>query len=216
LNQASFVESYKKLDIFRAVVSQIKNAKGILPSVTLSVESNNFIETVTKQVSLLPTEKILATFDVRFDGENGTDQGALTGALYRRYFSQIFLEANSLFEKSANGRYYLPISGNLSPQQEKLFEVFGILLIRTIYDERTMPIPLAPAVFKYTFDKRPNLRDLEIFDPEEYRKLQRLLALPNAQQCGLNFNGLKDNDTSIAVTDANKQEYVNLRVYCDF
>ena len=204
--------SHTKMDTIRKVLSDLRKSRSSLPKALLNIETSNFIESITQSVSSLSTEHLLAILEVKLDGEHRIDQGAMVSAMYRKYFSLIFSSDLKLFEKTENGRHYLPIKGSITPQQEKMLEIFGTLLIRMIYDERTMSIPLAPSLFKFILDKSPTLRDLEIFDPEEYLSLQRLLALPNAQLCKLDFNGLKDNGASIQVTDVNKHEYVELKV----
>ncbi len=84
-------------------------------------------------------------------------------------------------------------------------EVFGLLLIRAIYDERMIYVPLAPSAFKYFFGGNVTLRDLEVYDPEEHISCQQLLALPEAQLLNLELFDL-------AVTDENKHEYVDFKV----
>lgn len=46
------------------------------------------------------------------------------------------------------------------------------------------------SVFRYILNIKPTFRDLEVYDPELFKQLQRLLALPNAEQCHLDFAGM--------------------------
>lgn len=56
---------------------------------------------------------------------------------------------------------------------------------------------------------KPNFRDLEVYDPELFRSLQRLLAVPNAESwAGLDFTDLSPQGESTPVTDDNKHQFV--------
>jgi hypothetical protein len=46
--------------------------------------------------------------------------------------------------------------------------------------------------FRYILNIKPTFRDLEVYDPELFKQLQRLLALPNAEQCHLDFAGRRE------------------------
>ena len=50
-------------------------------------------------------KQLLGRFVVQFIGEEGIDSGALTSALYREFFSQIFNEKYGLFEKVFKRKY---------------------------------------------------------------------------------------------------------------
>jgi hypothetical protein len=145
---------------------------------------------------------------VTLSGEEGVDAGGLTSTLYRLFFRDMLLPACGLFECRPRSAVYLPKKGASLNQ----LTVVGYMIARCIIDERVAEVPLALSVWRHLLELPPKLHDLESVDSELYRQLQLLLSMPDVTPLCLDFQGLKRNGEREDVTEANKHEYVRLKV----
>jgi len=147
-----------------------------------------------------PENDFLSRFFVKISDEEGIDAGALTTTLYRRFFQQVFDSKYGLFERGMT--HYLPVKKANSEQLLKL-ELFGRVLLRAIFDERTVDVPLAPSVWKFLQNIPLEMRDIYVFDPNLASQYQQTLMSSNIEDLFLYFD-----DQETQVTDVNKKEFI--------
>jgi len=165
----------------------------------------DFVNCVFDVMKNLPDKSFLSHFIVTIEGEDGIDAGALTTTLYRRFFQQIFDSKHGLFERGIT--HYIP-SKNLNKEQLLKLEIFGRVLLRAIFDERTVDVPLAPSVWKYLQNIPLDMRDIYVFDPQLASSYQQILLSSNVESMDIYFD---DNETQ--VTDSNKKEYIKQQIH---
>ena len=162
---------------------------------------------------------IKRSFRVVFNGEAGADAGGLTTELFRLFFLQVGNDESSarLFDRGSGGCYLPrrtePDTGDFS-RLERL-RVFGHVLAKCLLEGRFCAIELAPSFLKFLLDQRSTLtlRDLECFDPEYARQLQRLLVTPEySEVLDCTFEGLHPGGEDRCVDETNKQG--THKIYC--
>lgn len=167
--------------------------------------------------SLKDSENLKKKIKITFVGEDGIDAGGLLSSLYFYFFEACFSPESPLMEKR-DQETYLPRShvlGEPPDRSEYLFDLFGAAILKCMFDGRQPLVRFPNFVFRYILDPsiKPSLNDLETFDLETARGLRMMLASEGVDSWMLNFEGLKPVGEAIDVTDDNKMEYVNLRVY---
>eukprot|EP00040_Diaphanoeca_grandis_P033352 m.204173 g.204173 ORF g.204173 m.204173 type:complete len:1153 (-) comp32880_c2_seq2:143-3601(-) len=191
--------------------------------VYLKISRNLLVDSVCTQILNVSADKLAGKLSVSFEGELGIDAGGLTTELYEQFFKALFTttsgDTEGLFCTSSDAgleAVYLPTppahdnSAEIEVHRARLYEAVGRLLVKAIFDGISVPVRLAPSVFKYFLDQEPTLADLELFDPLMARSLRELLMLENASDYGFDFEEFGDGDRE--VSNYNRQEYVNKKV----
>ncbi|OQR99364.1 HECT E3 ubiquitin ligase [Achlya hypogyna] len=164
---------------------------------------------------------------VEFDGESGVDAGAVLREWYMVVSEALMQPDSGLFvvANREDGTYVLnPNSefavGHLSMNHLATFEAAGRFMGRAILDGQVLRLPLCPVVFKAILGVPVTMDDIESLDKTLYKSLRYLLATENAEDLALTFSvselrgttveevDLVENGQDIAVTDANKHDYV--------
>lgn len=86
-------------------------------------------------------------FDVRFEGEDGIDGGALTTAMYVRFLKAAC--ASKYFVRSPSGKYLPRPASALDEEALLIYRAAGVALPRTLVDERAVDAPFASALLKF-------------------------------------------------------------------
>jgi hypothetical protein len=160
---------------------------------------------------------IKRSFRVVFIGEAGADAAGLTTELFRLFFVQVASDESParLFERSSGG-CYLPRRCDSDEHDFSRLErlrAFGHVLAKCLLDGRFCAMRLGPSFLKFLLDQHttPTLRDLECFDPEYARQLQRLLATRGySELLDFTFEDLLPGGEERSVDETNKQG-----VYCE-
>jgi hypothetical protein len=84
-------------------------------------------------------------------------------------------------------------------------------MVKALYEGRRIGSRLCPSVFKFLTGARPNMRDLQMFDPQTARSLQWILATAGVAEFGLHFESVGAPDIG-PVTDINKQTFVSRKI----
>eukprot|EP00898_Chlorokybus_atmophyticus_P005482 jgi/Chlat1/5935/Chrsp4S06260 len=229
------LESDLKLDLLREQVRSLQEGRS---TVSVRVRRSDLIEDTLGVFSEINKEMLLHPLEVRFIGEAGRDAGGLTSDLYIDFFHKVgfipstiqvvdveleLFEAPSAEDGPASGTAYLPCANH---GELRTYELIGKVLVKSMVDRRPIPAVFAPSSFKYLLGHEPSLRDLELYDRTLAMSLRELLVRP-ADGLNLFFEdelldyvdetqGTSSEQSGsrapVAVTDANKRQYVQHRV----
>jgi len=115
-------------------------------------------------------------------------------------------------QSSVNANYIvLPVHNASDPARVAKFRAFGRAMVKALYEGRRIGSRLCPSVFKFLTGARPNMRDLQMFDPQTARSLQWILATAGVAEFGLHFESVGAPDIG-PVTDINKQTFVSRKI----
>ncbi|KAF8973258.1 hypothetical protein BDZ97DRAFT_1912814 [Flammula alnicola] len=160
---------------------------------------------------------------VRFYDEEGVDAGGLTREWFQILARQMFNPNNALFQPCAADKLtYQPNKNSwVNPEHLSFFKFVGRVIGKAIYDGRLLDAHFARSLYRQLLGKPVDYRDVEWVDPEYYNSLCWILendptALDltfsvEADEFGVNrIVPLKEGGESIAVTQENKREFVQL------
>lgn len=222
-----------------AVRSYIHALRAGEQKLLVSVSRNQMLASLASIFDRISPEDILSPMVVVFQGEAGIDEGALTTEMLSLYYEQLVTEKKALVctatsESSAAlegivlGSSYLPAEddGN-TPIPPSVFRLLGKVLLKSVIENRPIPLKLSLAVLKYFCNVPVSTVDLEEFDGEmaEGLKRLRLLTSEGLTAAELNFSHFTSTFLAqqmdgrymreTAVTTDNVQDYVTLRVQFD-
>jgi E3 ubiquitin-protein ligase HUWE1 len=160
---------------------------------------------------------------VRFYDEEGVDAGGVTREWFQILARQMFDANNALFQPCAADRLtYQPNKNSwVNPEHLSFFKFVGRVIGKAIYDGRLLDAYFARSLYRQLLGKPVDYRDVEWVDPEYYNSLCWILendptALDlnfsvEADEFGVNrIISLKEGGESVAVTQENKREFVQL------
>lgn len=87
----------------------------------------------------------------------------------------------------------------------------GIAMVKSLYEGRRIGSKLCPSVFKFLTNTNPNMRDLQIFDPQTSKSLQWTLATIGVGEFGLHFESVGSPELGV-VDDTNKNKFVTMKI----
>ncbi|KAJ3821015.1 hypothetical protein F5878DRAFT_550493 [Lentinula raphanica] len=161
--------------------------------------------------------------NIRFHEEEGVDAGGLTREWFQILARQMFDPNNALFQPCAADRLtYQPNKNSwVNPEHLSFFKFVGRVIGKAIYDGRLLDAYFARSLYRQLLGKPVDYKDVEWVDPEYYNSLcwilendPTLLELTfsvEADEFGVNrIVPLKEGGDSIAVTQENKREFVQL------
>jgi hypothetical protein len=93
----------------------------------------------------------------------------------------------------------------------KKLEAFGRAIVKALYEGRRLGGRLCPSVFKFITDSPPSMRDLQMFDPQQAKSLQWMLATVGVEEFGLHYESVDAPELG-PVTDANKAKFVRMKI----
>eukprot|EP01050_Picozoa_sp_SAG11_P011254 SAG11_NODE_1179_length_5597_cov_3.257184_2_plen_591_part_00 len=165
-------------------------------------------------------------FQIKFVGEEGIDQGGLTREFYTALTHAFVDPSPALFTHSADSDYTYqinPLSG-INPEHLQYFELLGKVIAKSIFDGVQLDVHFSPAFYKVLLNLPLGFADLESVDMELHKSLQYLHDNLIDDQClCLYFTAsydefgvahedeLKPGGAEIEVTDANKDEFIDLK-----
>jgi len=172
---------------------------------------------------------------VRFDGEEGLDEGGVRREFFQVLIRQLFDEAYAMFVCNSESRtVWFNMASLETPDTDAMYRVCGIVIGLAVYNnEDGIQIHFPLALFKKLKGERCHLDDLEDVEPSTWLSLQKLMSWspstddPNREfedtfclsfTAAYDFFGeartveLKPGGESLAVNFDNRSEYVDL--YC--
>ncbi|EGC34029.1 hypothetical protein DICPUDRAFT_153832 [Dictyostelium purpureum] len=144
-------------------------------------------------------------------------------------FKSIFSKRFNLFETSGtDSPFFLLISGELfnnendklnNPlystlkSEQAIFKVLGRVFLKAVIDGKPIPDVFPPSFFKYLLNIKPNLQDLEVYDPQLALSFKKVLVLDNIEDyLTTTFEGLIEGGENIEVTDSNKEDFIQKNI----
>jgi E3 ubiquitin-protein ligase HUWE1 len=161
---------------------------------------------------------------IKFYEEDGLDAGGVTREWFAVLSRQMFDPNNALFKVSTVDKItYQPNQMSyINPDHLLYFTFVGRILGKAIYDNRLLDCYFTRSFYKHILHISVDFKDLETVDPEFFKSLVWILENDITDIMELTFSvesddfgvlkivDLKPDGQSIAVTEANKREYVRL------
>uniref|UniRef100_A0A1I8EIK7 HECT-type E3 ubiquitin transferase n=1 Tax=Wuchereria bancrofti TaxID=6293 RepID=A0A1I8EIK7_WUCBA len=166
-----------------------------------------------------------ARFYIIFEGEEGQDAGGLLREWFSIITREIFNPNYALFITSPGDRvtYMINKSSYINPEHLEYFKFVGRIIAKAIYENKLLECYFTRAFYKHILSVPVRAQDLESEDPSFYKSLEFLLNNPiedlgteltftlEVEEFGVRkMRMLKEDGSSIPVTDGNKEEYVKL------
>ena len=161
---------------------------------------------------------------VVFDNEEGVDAGGVRKEYFQIMMKQLLDPCYGMFQYFEESRLLWFNADSLESSKE--FELVGLLLGIAIYNSTMLDLPLPQAVYRKLKGFRSTLVDLRELQPSVARGLQQLLDFDGDVESAFQFTfqlsyemfgevltrDLKPDCGSVAVTNDNREEYVQLYV----
>lgn len=163
---------------------------------------------------------------VRFENEPGIDEGGLSKEYFSLMIKELFNPVYGLFKHNEDTKLYWFNGQTFEPNIN--FELVGTLMGIAIYNNLHLDLPLAHACYKLLLDGKPDIVDLEQWQPETAKSLQFILDYEDHEKAALEdiicrtftvdverFGAveqveLKPNGAEIMVNKDNREEFVQL------
>lgn len=160
--------------------------------------------------------------EITFKGESGVDAGGLTREWYQVLSRQMFNPDYALFLPVASDKttFHLNRTSGINPEHLSFFKFSGMIIAKAIRDQCFLDCHFSREVYKNILGKPVSLKDMESLDPDYYKSLVWILENDITDIIEETFSvetddygerkivDLIENGRNIAVTEANKQEYV--------
>ena len=166
-------------------------------------------------------------FQIKFVGEEGIDQGGLTREFYTVLTHGFVDPSPALFTHSAVDDYTYQINAlsGINPEHLQYFELLGKVMAKSIFDGVQLDVHFSSAFYKSLLGQELTFEDLERVDTELHTSLKYLQENDiDEQMLCLYFTAsydefgvvrdtdLKEGGKDIEVTDANKHEFIKLKM----
>ncbi|KXS21640.1 HECT-type ubiquitin-protein ligase E3 Pub1 [Gonapodya prolifera JEL478] len=210
----------RKLIYFRAQHAMQKQQG----QVHIAVRRSNIFEDGYAEIMRYQPSDLKKRLMIKFSGEEGLDYGGVSREFFFLLSHEMFNPFYCLFEYSAHDTYTLQINpqSSVNPEHLNYFRFIGRVVGLSIFHHRFLDAFFVSSFYKLILGKKIVLKDMESMDAELYRSLQWMLDNPIAGILDNTFSveeetfgvtttfDLKPGGRDIAVTDENKQEYVEL------
>ena len=193
------------------------------PYFVVKVRRSHLISDTLLQMGLRKDD-LKKPLKVQFAGEDGIDEGGVQKEFFQLIFAQIFDVSYGMFVYDEDLRVFWFNRSSLENERE--FELIGIILGAAIYNGVILDARFPHVVYKKLMGEPVGLADLELAFPPLARSFRKLLeheadeieSLGLVMQVSFDEFGeaktydLVENGGEIAVTGANRKEYVQLYV----
>jgi len=225
-------EMKSKLLNIESIVSQRERRPDLLqlfmtgfamPYLVLRIRRDHLIEDSLSELSRHPPEDLKKELKVHFVGEEAIDEGGVQKEWFQLIIREIFDIKYGMFTYNTETRNYW-FNNNSTDFLE--YSLIGNLLALAIYNGVILDVHFPHLVYKKLAGLKPNLEDLKQSNPSLAIGLEKLLkfegnvedTFERTFQISYEYFGemrsydLKPNGASIALTNENRQEYVDLYV----
>jgi len=134
--------------------------------------------------------------------------------MYSQFFEQVFDPQHGMFD-AADGNQEASMLPSPTNTHLAAFEAFGKILIKAIYDGRSVPLRFPPSMYKFLLGNgHYTLSDLEAYDSASAMSLRNILNHPGADTLGLDFDEFCSPlfAQGEKLTDVNKEQFVALKI----
>lgn len=174
-----------------------------------------------------PSQLRRKPFQIKFVGEEGIDQGGVTREFYTVLTHGFVDPSPALFTHSAVDDYTYQINAlsGINPEHLQYYELLGKVMAKSIFDGVQLDVHFSSAFYKALLGLELTFEDLERVDTELYQSLKYLQENEiDEQMLCLYFTAsydefgvvrdtdLKEGGKDIEVTDANKHEFIQLKM----
>jgi len=194
----------------------------------LRVRRDNLVDDAYTEIMRATPDELKQKLMVKFEGEEGLDFGGVSRELFHLLSRDAFSANYGLF-KSANGSNNAlvqinPASDVADSEHLRMFHFLGRLFGIAIIHRQFLSVHLVPSFYKLILGRAVCFEDLEAVDEEYHRGLKWMLSNSITDILDETFTTTEDRygkissielrpgGNNIAVTDANKQLYVDLIV----
>ncbi|KAI5703179.1 hypothetical protein M8J75_008679 [Diaphorina citri] len=218
--------SGRRISYLQSVVGQPTN-----PYLRLKVRRDHIIEDALVELEMIAMENekdLKKQLVVEFEGEQGIDEGGVSKEFFQLIIEEIFNPDYGMFCVQSDTQHMW--FNQMSFESDAQFTLVGIILGLAIYNNIILDVNFPMVVYKKLMGKRGSFYDLEDFNPVLFNGLRDLLDYEGqdmedvfSQTFRICFtdpfgavisHDLKPDGDNIAVTQENKQEFIDL--YSDF
>ncbi|KAH3774569.1 E3 ubiquitin-protein ligase Su(dx)-like isoform X2 [Dreissena polymorpha] len=193
--------------------------------VKVTVSRDNLFEDSFAQIMRLQPFDLRRRLYIIFKGEEGLDYGGVAREWFFHLSHDVLNPMYCLFEYASNSNYSLQINpaSGINPDHLVYFRFIGRFIAMALYHGKFIDSGFTLPFYKRMLNKKLILKDLESIDSEFYSSLVWIKD-NDIEECGLELtfsadfetlgkitqHDLKENGSEVAVTNENKEEYINL------
>lgn len=193
--------------------------------VKVTVSRDNLFEDSFAQIMRLQPFDLRRRLYIIFKGEEGLDYGGVAREWFFHLSHDVLNPMYCLFEYASNSNYSLQINpaSSVNPDHLVYFRFIGRFIAMALYHGKFIDSGFTLPFYKRMLNKKLILKDLESIDPEFHSSLNWIKD-NDIEECGLELtfsadfevlgkisqHDLKEGGSEIAVTNENKEEYINL------
>lgn len=197
--------------------------------VRLEIRRSHILQDSVATFGTVDASELHKWMRIQFINEPGVDAGGLEREWFELVTSLILAPETGLFICSSSdglsGSYHInPTSGLVNPKHLEYFRFVGRIFGKAIMEQQSSSATLSLPLRKQILTMPITFSDLEFVDIELFRNLSWLQKNDNVEAICLDFTvcyegcgqrvtyDLKPDGVNIAVNDANKEEYLQLRL----
>jgi len=225
LKHPLLIEFENKCCYFRARISK-GNDDHHHGSLRICVRRDCVFEDSFHQLRHRTADEMHGRLNVQFQGEDGVDAGGLTREWYQVMSRAIFKEELALFTSGGNGITFQPNPNSMIQNEGvdhlQYFKFVGRFVAKALVDGQILDAYFTRSLYKHLLGEPLSYEDIEAVDPDYFKNLKWMLENDIEGVLDLTFTAetdffdkkdtveLKPGGSTIAVTNSNKAEYVNL------
>lgn len=194
------------------------------PYLVLRIRRSHLLQDTLLQIQRKNSSDLKKPLKVKFEGEAGIDEGGVQKEFFQLLIAELFNPQFGMLTLHEGQRYMWFNKDSLESNME--FELMGILLGLAIYNSVILDITFPPVVYKKLMGEKIGMKDLECFMPELAKGLRQLLTFDGdveavfMRKFEVTYDvfgeektvELKEGGSQIALTNDNREEYVELYV----
>eukprot|EP00736_Rhodelphis_marinus_P000994 Rmarinus@m.16974 len=220
----SSLDFENKRAYFSSCLKKTRPSGGHVPVVRLHIRRDQVFEDSFRQLRHRTQDEIRGRLQVEFVGEEGIDAGGVSREWYQILSREIFNPNYALFKPSAlNNHTFQPNEcSHIEKEHLSYFRFVGRVIGKAIYDGQLFDAHFTRSFYKHMLNAPITVDDVEAIDEHFYNSLKWMLANDITDVLDLTFSAeidefgikkvvdLKPGGRHLAVTEANKGEYVRL------
>ena len=215
-----FITFENKRKFFRQFIQTISNRK----VQRVAVNRLNLFQSAYNELGNRPKEFFHRKWNVSFNGEEGEDAGGVSREFFLNLSRAFLNPMYNYFRPASHGYAFHPSpTSTLTGVEPGVFKFIGRIVGKALFDGCYLDAHFTRAFYKQMIGHPLNYGDFEDYDPEYFKNLKWLIDNDPAplsltftveqNEFGLNREvELKPGGASIEVTQANKNEYIDLLV----
>ena len=193
-------------------------------NIRLHINRRTVFEEAYHQLRLRNADEMRGRLHITFRDEEGIDAGGLSREFFAILAKEMFNPNYALFTSTEDGCTFQPNpNSSINPDHLSYFRFCGRIVGKAVADGYLLDAHFTRSLYKHMLGMKPSHQDMEAIDPDYYRNLKTILDY-NLEDIGLElFFSIDDNSfgrrkvidliengRKVPVTEANKEEYVQL------